>query len=142
MTENRTESTTVNTAEGAAGTVTESTTANTAESAAGTVTESTTVNTAESTAGTVTGSTTVNTAESEAGDSKQSSDIDSIIAALDTMCESGVSRIKMNVNEEVSAGEIKKVSHHGRCDAGSPSATGSIRNFGNDILDTLDAGCG
>lgn len=65
-------------------------------------------------------------------------DVDGIIEMLDGMCSSGVSRIKMNVSEEEG---VSKEYHHGRCDVGSPWAKGTVRNFGNDILDTLDAGC-
>ena len=64
------------------------------------------------------------------------SEIDDVIRLLDDMCESGSSRIRLNVNEETGEGEVKKTYHHGRCDVGSPWATGTIRNFGNDILDT------
>ncbi len=66
-------------------------------------------------------------------------DVDSIISILDEMCASGSSRIKMNVTDEQDQGSVTKEYHHGRCDVGSPWATGKIRNFGNDILDTLDA---
>ncbi len=64
------------------------------------------------------------------------SEIDDVIRILDEMCESGSSRIKVTTSETVAEGEAKKEYHHGRCDVGSPWATGKIRNFGNDILDT------
>lgn len=57
------------------------------------------------------------------------SDIANIIDLLDGKCENGVSRIKVNVSETQEAETVKEVHHHGRCDVGSPWATGSVRNF-------------
>lgn len=57
------------------------------------------------------------------------SDINNIIDLLDGKCEAGVSRIKVNVSDSQEAETIKEVHHHGRCDVGSPWATGSVRNF-------------
>lgn len=68
-------------------------------------------------------------------------DVENIINILDDMCRSGNSRIKVNVTEDEAQGSMKKEYHHGRCDVGSPFAKGTIRNFGNDIIDTMDAGC-
>ena len=52
-----------------------------------------------------------------------------LIAALDAMMDSGVSRLKIDMSEELSEGESEKKYHHGRCDVGSPFATGKLFNF-------------
>lgn len=57
------------------------------------------------------------------------SDIENIIALLDGKCEDGVSRIKVEMSENQEEATIREVHHHGRCDIGSPWATGSVRNF-------------
>lgn len=51
---------------------------------------------------------------------------DALIEALDNMMNSGISRLKIDVNENLSEGEMKKEYHHGRCDVGSPFATGKL----------------
>lgn len=55
--------------------------------------------------------------------------IEDIIELLDGKCESGVSRIKVTVTEDRVPGGISEQYHRGRCDVGSPWATGSVRNF-------------
>lgn len=62
-------------------------------------------------------------------DEIKGTDIDNIIALLDGKCENGVSRIKVEISEQQEAETIREVHHHGRCDVGSPWATGSVRNF-------------
>lgn len=53
----------------------------------------------------------------------QEQDLEAIIALLDQYSEAGGSRMKLNVVE--GDGEIiDKKYHHGRCDIGSPWATG------------------
>ena len=54
---------------------------------------------------------------------------DELIKALDTMMGSGVSRLKIDISEEVREGSFEKTYHHGRCDVGSPFATGKLYNF-------------
>lgn len=54
------------------------------------------------------------------------SEIDDVIRMLDNMAEGGVSRIKIETSKEVSDGEVKKAYHHGRCDVGSPFASGKL----------------
>lgn len=54
------------------------------------------------------------------------SEIDDVIRMLDNMAEGGVSRIKVETSDEVSDGEVKKAYHHGRCDVGSPFASGKL----------------
>lgn len=55
-------------------------------------------------------------------------DIDEIIRMLDEKTNSGVSRIKVLINEEQQYGEVREAYHHGRCDVGSPWADGSVGN--------------
>lgn len=52
-----------------------------------------------------------------------------VIRLLDAMTEAGVSRIKVETSKELEAGETKKAYHHGRCDVGSPFATGKLFDF-------------
>ena len=52
-----------------------------------------------------------------------------LIEALDSMMGSGVSRLKIDMSEEIKEGEYEKKYHHGRCDVGSPFATGELFNF-------------
>lgn len=63
------------------------------------------------------------------------SEIDDVIRMLDHMAEGGVSRIKVETSEDVAEGDIKKAYHHGRCDVGSPFATGKL-------FDAEDPDCG
>ena len=55
-------------------------------------------------------------------------DINEIIKMLDEKTATGVSRIKVLVDEEQAAESVKEVYHHGRCDVGSPWADGSVGN--------------
>ena len=55
-------------------------------------------------------------------------DIDTIIKMLDSKTESGVSRINVQTSEEIGDGSMASVSHHGRCDVGSPWAKGTVTN--------------
>ncbi|GFI44718.1 hypothetical protein IMSAGC019_00020 [Lachnospiraceae bacterium] len=52
--------------------------------------------------------------------------IDQVIRMLDSMAEAGVSRIKVETSEEVEEGSARRAYHHGRCDVGSPFATGAL----------------
>ena len=54
------------------------------------------------------------------------SELDEVIKMLDDMAQGEVSRMKIEISEEVPEGEIKKAYHHGRCDVGSPFATGKL----------------
>ncbi len=62
------------------------------------------------------------------------SEIDDVINMLDNLTKDGVSRIKVEASEELQEGEQKKAYHHGRCDVGSPFATGKL-------FDAEDADC-
>lgn len=53
-----------------------------------------------------------------------SRDIENLIELLDGKCDSGVSRIKVEVSEQLEPESIREVHHHGRCDVGSVFATG------------------
>lgn len=54
------------------------------------------------------------------------SDIDRVMDMLDRMTREGVSRIKVEMSEELEEGSTEKTYHHGRCDVGSPFATGKL----------------
>lgn len=55
-------------------------------------------------------------------------DIDEIIRMLDEKTTSGVSRIKVLVDDKQAVETVKEAYHHGRCDVGSPWADGSVGN--------------
>ncbi len=55
--------------------------------------------------------------------------IEEVIKMLDFMAETGVSRIKVEMSEKMPEGNVKKAYHHGRCDVGSPFATGELFDF-------------
>lgn len=52
--------------------------------------------------------------------------IDEVIKMLDSMSEAGVSRIKVETSDFVEEGTAQRKYHHGRCDVGSPFATGKL----------------
>ncbi len=52
--------------------------------------------------------------------------IDEVIKMLDSMTQAGVSRIKVETSKEIGNGSSRKAYHHGRCDVGSPFATGKL----------------
>jgi hypothetical protein len=54
-------------------------------------------------------------------------DIINIIEILDEKMSSGVSRIHIDV-EDGQEETVKEQYHHGRCDVGSPWATGTVGN--------------
>ncbi len=60
------------------------------------------------------------------------SDVDEIIGMLDHLTDSGVSRMKIETSEEQPEGDMKKAYHHGRCDVGSPFATGRLYDLGEE----------
>ncbi len=62
-------------------------------------------------------------------------EIDDVINMLDNMAKGGVSRIKVETSENIADGEVKKAYHHGRCDVGSPFASGRL-------YDAEDPECG
>lgn len=49
-----------------------------------------------------------------------------IIRLLDQMTTSDISRMKVELSESLSEGTSQKQYHHGRCDVGSPFATGKL----------------
>jgi hypothetical protein len=63
------------------------------------------------------------------------SEVDDVIRILDNMAQGGVSRIKVETSDEVADGAVKKAYHHGRCDVGSPFATGKL-------FDAEESDCG
>ncbi|MBD5495192.1 MAG: hypothetical protein HDR12_12695 [Lachnospiraceae bacterium] len=50
--------------------------------------------------------------------------LEQVIAMLDNFAASDAGRLKINVSDEVTKGEVKREYHHGRCDIGSPWARG------------------
>lgn len=52
-----------------------------------------------------------------------------VISMLDNMCANEVSRIKVETSDAIEEGTAIKKSHHGRCDVGSPFATGKLYDF-------------
>lgn len=56
-------------------------------------------------------------------------DIEKIIELLDSKMESGTGRINLHVDDSVAGGDVAERYHHGRCDVGSPWATGKVTNF-------------
>lgn len=53
-------------------------------------------------------------------------EVDDVIKMLDNLTQTGVSRIRVETSEEVAEGDSRKAYHHGRCDVGSPFATGKL----------------
>ncbi len=51
-------------------------------------------------------------------------DIENILELLDGFATGGESRMKLRMSEQQAAGTAEKTHHHGRCDIGSPWATG------------------
>ena len=65
-------------------------------------------------------------------------DIANMLAILEKFGNSDISRLNVQVSDEVSAGKSAKAYHHGRCDVGSPWSNGD--SF--DVLeDAGNAGC-
>lgn len=58
--------------------------------------------------------------------------IDEVIKMLDSMTEAGVSRIKVESSDQVEDGKTQRAYHHGRCDVGSPFATGKLFDLEED----------
>lgn len=52
-------------------------------------------------------------------------EIDDLVALIDMMTQSGTSRLKVKVTDELEEGTYKKEYHHGRCDINSPWACGA-----------------
>ena len=52
--------------------------------------------------------------------------IDDVIRMLDGMVDKEISRMKIETSDEVEEGQEKKAYHHGRCDVGSPFASGKL----------------
>lgn len=61
--------------------------------------------------------------------------LEEVIKMLDSMADAGISRMKVETSEDVLEGTTKKTYHHGRCDVGSPFATGCLYD-----LEEADAG--
>ena len=55
-------------------------------------------------------------------------DIENLMKMLDGQVQAGTSRINVTASDNIQIGEIKKVSHQGRCDVGSAWAKGTVKN--------------
>lgn len=55
-------------------------------------------------------------------------DIENLMKMLDGQVQAGTSRINVTASDNIQSGEIKKASHHGRCDVGSAWAKGTVKN--------------
>ena len=64
-------------------------------------------------------------------------DVENIIELLDSRMGAGTSRINLHVEDSVANGQVREVSHHGRCDVGSVWANGTAGN----MQDTDDYRC-
>lgn len=64
---------------------------------------------------------------------------DDVVKMLDNIMSSGVSRLKVDVSDALAEGDTVKKSHHGRCDVGSPFATGKLFDLSES---DNDSGCG
>lgn len=65
--------------------------------------------------------------ETEGMDDKQreEQEITDMVKLLDGFADSGGSRLKINMSDELEEGQVQRVYHHGRCDVGSPWACGN-----------------
>ncbi|MCR4690560.1 MAG: hypothetical protein K5739_04375 [Lachnospiraceae bacterium] len=61
-------------------------------------------------------------------DNVSADQIDEILQMIEGKMESGVSRLKVQIDEKQEAGTVKQQYHHGRCDVGSPWAKGTVSN--------------
>lgn len=56
-------------------------------------------------------------------------EIEKLVKELDKFGVSDVSRLKVNYSEDIKPDQVEKQYHHGRCDVGSPWATGCPIEF-------------
>ncbi len=56
---------------------------------------------------------------------RKEQEIADMVKLLDGFADSGDSRLKINMSDELEAGQTQRVYHHGRCDVGSPWACGN-----------------
>ncbi|MCM1175156.1 MAG: hypothetical protein NC341_08895 [Blautia sp.] len=57
-------------------------------------------------------------------DSREDAELEKLVAMLDSFAASDGSRLKIDMSDELEAGESRRQYHHGRCDIGSPWARG------------------
>lgn len=65
-------------------------------------------------------------------------DIENMLAILENFSKTETARMNIKVADDVQAGKTAKVSHHGRCDVGSPWAKGQAFDV---LEDASNAGC-
>ncbi len=68
--------------------------------------------------------------------------MEDVIRMLDTMTQAGVSRIKVETSGTLEEGRTEKAYHHGRCDVGSPFATGKLFDLGKGLKRSPGPGSG
>ncbi|MCR5502943.1 MAG: hypothetical protein K6F53_08030 [Lachnospiraceae bacterium] len=55
-------------------------------------------------------------------------EIDEVLNMIETSMQKGVSRLHIDVSEDLKDGTVENAYHHGRCDVGSPFAKGTVSN--------------
>ena len=55
-------------------------------------------------------------------------EVDELIEMIDNKMSSGISRLSVGFSEDLQTGVKREAYHHGRCDVGSPWATGTVGN--------------
>lgn len=58
--------------------------------------------------------------------------VDEVVRMLDSMVGAEIGRIKVETSKELEEGTASKAYHHGRCDVGSPFATGKLYDLEED----------
>lgn len=66
----------------------------------------------------------------------QADDREAIVKILDSFASGGESRMKVEMSEVQEAGTFRKACHHGRCDIGSPWASGECFDAPETACDT------
>ena len=61
--------------------------------------------------------------------------VEDVIKMLDSMTLAEVSRIKVETSDSIIDGVFQKSYHHGRCDVGSPFATGKLFDLEDESAD-------
>lgn len=56
---------------------------------------------------------------------REEQEIEDMVRLLDGFADSGDSRLKIKMSDELEAGQTQRAYHHGRCDIGSPWACGN-----------------
>jgi len=65
-------------------------------------------------------------------------DVENMLAILENFLKTETGRMNVKVTDDGGSGKAEKVSHHGRCDVGSPWAKGKAFDV---LEDSGNAGC-